>query len=97
METPFLQVTLEDNTRFGITATEPIETGDLPPIRVQPATAESLAAAEPEAGDAREVLPRPVAGDCPHSRPGVRSGASEASERSSVSKKNQASASAHRF
>src|SRR3954467_9926801 len=48
VETPFLQVTLEDNTRFGTTL-EPIQTGELPPVRVEAATAESLAAAEPEA------------------------------------------------
>ena len=50
VETPFLKVTLEDNSRFG-TATEPVEVGggsDLPPVRIQPATAEALAAAEPE-------------------------------------------------
>ncbi len=47
VETPFLQVTLEDNTRFGITM-EPIQTGELPPVRLVPATAESIAAAEPE-------------------------------------------------
>jgi predicted regulator of Ras-like GTPase activity (Roadblock/LC7/MglB family) len=47
VETPFLQVTLEDNTRFGITM-EPIQTGELPPVRLVPATAESIAAFEPE-------------------------------------------------
>jgi predicted regulator of Ras-like GTPase activity (Roadblock/LC7/MglB family) len=45
--TPFLQVTLEDDERFG-TTTEILETGDLPPVKVQPPTAESFAAAEPE-------------------------------------------------
>jgi predicted regulator of Ras-like GTPase activity (Roadblock/LC7/MglB family) len=48
VETPFLQVTLEDNSRFG-TTTEAVETGDLPPVRVEPPTAEAFAAAEPEA------------------------------------------------
>jgi predicted regulator of Ras-like GTPase activity (Roadblock/LC7/MglB family) len=48
VETPFLKVTLEDNSRFG-TTTEPVETGDLPPVRVELATAEAFAAAEPEA------------------------------------------------
>ena len=47
VETPFLQVTLEDNTRFGI-STEPIHAHDLPPVRVEPATAENIAKAEPE-------------------------------------------------
>jgi predicted regulator of Ras-like GTPase activity (Roadblock/LC7/MglB family) len=48
VETPFLQVTLEDNSRFGTTI-EAVETGDLPPVRVEPPTAEAFAAAEPEA------------------------------------------------
>ncbi len=48
VETPFLQVTLEDNTRFGTTI-EAVETGDLPPVRIEPPTAEAFAAAEPEA------------------------------------------------
>ena len=47
VETPFLKVTIEDNQRFGTTM-EQLETGDLPPVRVQPATAEAYAAAEPE-------------------------------------------------
>jgi predicted regulator of Ras-like GTPase activity (Roadblock/LC7/MglB family) len=47
VETPFLQVTLEDNSRFGTTHGA-VETGDLPPVRVEPATAEAFAAAEPE-------------------------------------------------
>lgn len=48
VETPFLKVTLEDNQKFG-TTTEPLETTELPPVRVQPPTAEAFAAAEPEA------------------------------------------------
>jgi predicted regulator of Ras-like GTPase activity (Roadblock/LC7/MglB family) len=47
VETPFLKVTLEDNQHFGTTM-EPLETADLPPVRVQPATAEAFADAEPE-------------------------------------------------
>jgi predicted regulator of Ras-like GTPase activity (Roadblock/LC7/MglB family) len=47
VETPFLKVTLEDNSRFGTTI-EAVETGDLPPVRIEPATAEAFAAAEPE-------------------------------------------------
>jgi predicted regulator of Ras-like GTPase activity (Roadblock/LC7/MglB family) len=58
VETPFLQVTLEDNSRFG-TTTEPVETGDLPPVRVEPATAEALAAAEPE-GSANGFVQQPA-------------------------------------
>jgi predicted regulator of Ras-like GTPase activity (Roadblock/LC7/MglB family) len=47
VETPFLKVTLEDNSRFGTTI-EAVETADLPPVRVEPPTAEAFAAAEPE-------------------------------------------------
>jgi predicted regulator of Ras-like GTPase activity (Roadblock/LC7/MglB family) len=47
VETPFLKVTLEDNSRFGTTM-EPLETGDLPPVRVELPTAQAFAAAEPE-------------------------------------------------
>jgi predicted regulator of Ras-like GTPase activity (Roadblock/LC7/MglB family) len=53
VETPFLKVTLEDNDKFG-TTTEPLETTELPPVKLQPATAEAFAAAEPEeAAEAR--------------------------------------------
>lgn len=60
VETPFLKVTLEDNETFG-TVTEPIETFELPPVRMQPPTAEAFAAAEPEvAAEARlKMSPRP--------------------------------------
>jgi predicted regulator of Ras-like GTPase activity (Roadblock/LC7/MglB family) len=60
VETPFLKVTLEDNQKFG-TTTEPLETTELPPVRVQPPTAEAFAAAEPEAAaDARlKMAPAP--------------------------------------
>jgi predicted regulator of Ras-like GTPase activity (Roadblock/LC7/MglB family) len=60
VETPFLRVTLEDNQKFG-TITEPLETGDLPPVRVQPATAAAFADAMPEvAADAQlKMVPAP--------------------------------------
>ncbi len=58
-ETPFLKVTLEDNDRFG-TTTEALQTADLPPVRVQPATADSIAAAEPEPA-AQEKVPATAA------------------------------------
>ena len=48
VDTPFLKVTLEDDSRFGTTI-EAVETADLPPVRVEPPTAEAFAAAEPEA------------------------------------------------
>ncbi|MDP9005175.1 MAG: roadblock/LC7 domain-containing protein [Verrucomicrobiota bacterium] len=47
VETPFLKVTLEDNSTFGTTM-EPLETGDFPPVRVELPTAQAFAAAEPE-------------------------------------------------
>jgi predicted regulator of Ras-like GTPase activity (Roadblock/LC7/MglB family) len=47
VETPFLKVALEDNKRFGVT-NEEFQTADLPPVKVDPPTAESFAAAEPE-------------------------------------------------
>ncbi|MGI9086683.1 MAG: hypothetical protein ACR2HH_02915 [Chthoniobacterales bacterium] len=55
VQTPFLQVTIEDNSRFGITM-EPIQTGELPPVRLQPATAENIAAAYPEANFIEKVV-----------------------------------------
>ncbi|MDQ6624230.1 MAG: hypothetical protein M3Y86_12210 [Verrucomicrobiota bacterium] len=57
VETPFLKVTIEDDTKFGTrTAPSPVQTEALPPVRVLPATAQSIAAAEPEAA-AREIIP----------------------------------------
>ncbi|HEX8899448.1 MAG TPA: roadblock/LC7 domain-containing protein, partial [Chthoniobacterales bacterium] len=50
VETPFLKVAVEDSSEFG-TPIEPLEmnAGPMPSVRVQPATAEAFAAAEPEA------------------------------------------------
>lgn len=60
VETPFLKVTLEDNETFG-TTTEPLETFELPPVRMQPPTAEAFAAAEPEvAAEARLKMSAPA-------------------------------------
>ena len=47
VETPFLQVTIEDTKKFGTTM-EPIQTSPMPQVRIEAATAETLAAAEPE-------------------------------------------------
>ena len=60
VETPFLKVTLEDDERFG-TKTEILQTGDLPPVRLEPATAESIAAAEPEAAFRESMASAPAA------------------------------------
>lgn len=47
LETPFLAVTIEDTKRFGTTV-KPLEASAVPPIKVETATAQTLAAAEPE-------------------------------------------------
>lgn len=47
VDTPILQVTLEETKRFG-TKMEPLQSSALPPVPVEPATAEALAKAEPE-------------------------------------------------
>lgn len=63
VETPFLKVTLEDDARFG-TVTKIPQPGesDLPPVRMELATAETLAAAQPEAsaGERFVVTPLPA-------------------------------------
>jgi predicted regulator of Ras-like GTPase activity (Roadblock/LC7/MglB family) len=59
VETPFLKVTLEDNSKFGTTM-EQLETGDLPPVRVELPTAEAFAAAEPEPATNGTSHPAPV-------------------------------------
>jgi hypothetical protein len=47
IDTPFLKVTLEDTDRFGTTM-EPVKSSALPPVRVELASAETIAAATPE-------------------------------------------------
>ncbi|HEV3410767.1 MAG TPA: hypothetical protein VG095_10770, partial [Chthoniobacterales bacterium] len=59
VETPFLRVTMEDNSRFG-TPMGPVATCDAPPVNVQPATAEAFAAAEPEPVLRERVQPTPI-------------------------------------
>ena len=54
VQTPFLKVTLEDDVKFG-TKTEVIETTYMPSVRLEPATAESIAAAEPEPAPASRI------------------------------------------
>src|SRR5438067_2504909 len=48
VDTPILKATIQDSERFG-TKIEPIETSTLPAVPVKPATAASIAAAEPDA------------------------------------------------
>jgi predicted regulator of Ras-like GTPase activity (Roadblock/LC7/MglB family) len=48
LDTPILKATIQDSERFG-TKLEPLETSALPSIPMEPATAKSIAAAEPDA------------------------------------------------
>jgi predicted regulator of Ras-like GTPase activity (Roadblock/LC7/MglB family) len=59
VETPFLIVALEESEKFGTTI-EPLQASAFPPVRVETATAEAHAAAEPEATEtsAPVTLPR---------------------------------------
>ena len=59
METPFLQVTLEDSERFGV-PNEPLKGSAKPPVRVEAATAPTIAAAEPEASVSQKFVPIPA-------------------------------------
>jgi predicted regulator of Ras-like GTPase activity (Roadblock/LC7/MglB family) len=56
VDTPILAATIRDSQRFG-TKIEPIETTPLPPVPVKPATAESIAEAEPDATPAQPQSP----------------------------------------
>jgi len=56
VETPFLTVALEESEKFGTTI-EPLQASSFPPMRVEMATAEALAAAEPEASGMVQVMP----------------------------------------
>src|SRR5215212_190903 len=47
LDTPFLQVTIEDTKKFG-TSLAPLQTSAAPPVKMEPATARSLSKAEPE-------------------------------------------------
>src|SRR6266404_1717975 len=57
-QTPFLQVTVEESERFG-TKMEPVQVSEFPRVRigVEPATAEAIAAAEPEATATEKFTP----------------------------------------
>jgi predicted regulator of Ras-like GTPase activity (Roadblock/LC7/MglB family) len=48
LDTPILKVTLEDTERFGMKLPQ-LQTSAKPPVKVEPATAKSIASAEPEA------------------------------------------------
>src|ERR1043166_525707 len=58
LDTPFLKVTLEEKERCG-TAINPLKTSSLAPKKVEPATAKTIAAAEPE--PAVQEVPTPTA------------------------------------
>jgi predicted regulator of Ras-like GTPase activity (Roadblock/LC7/MglB family) len=57
IDTPFLKVTLEDTDRFGTTM-EPVKSSALPPVRVELASAETIAAATPEPVASQKIKPR---------------------------------------
>jgi predicted regulator of Ras-like GTPase activity (Roadblock/LC7/MglB family) len=65
LETPILQATIEDTERFG-TQIEPLESSSLPPVPVEPATAEAIASAEPEAVARETVRSTPSKSASPH-------------------------------
>jgi hypothetical protein len=61
VDTPILQATLEDTERFGTTM-EPLQASAKPPVKVEHASAKSIAAAEPESavrtpGSSRSTIP----------------------------------------
>lgn len=70
VETPFLKVTLEDSERFG-TATELGDVEEMSDVRMEPATAESIAAAEPEPAAAERVTTPTPGGAKPFSLGGA--------------------------
>ena len=57
LDTPILKATIQDSERFG-TKIEPIESSPVPPVPVRPATAEAIAAAEPDA-IVQQMAPKP--------------------------------------
>jgi predicted regulator of Ras-like GTPase activity (Roadblock/LC7/MglB family) len=73
-QTPFLQVTVEESERFGIKM-EPVQVTEFPRVRigVEPATAEAIAAAEPEATAREKFTPSNFGTAVPEPRPTKRS------------------------
>ena len=61
LETPILQVTLEDTQRFGTTMTS-VQSSAHPPVKVEPATAQTLSSAEPEGIVQETSAPRKIGG-----------------------------------
>lgn len=57
LDTPILKATIQDSERFG-TKIEPIEASPVPPVPVNPATALTIAAAEPDAIVAHKATPK---------------------------------------
>jgi predicted regulator of Ras-like GTPase activity (Roadblock/LC7/MglB family) len=50
VDTPFLKATIQDSETFGVPF-EPLQSCEMPPVRMELATAQSIAAAEPETSD----------------------------------------------
>jgi predicted regulator of Ras-like GTPase activity (Roadblock/LC7/MglB family) len=59
MDTPFSQVSAEDSERFGV-PNEPLKGSAKPPVRVEAATAPTIAAAEPEPALSQKFVPIPA-------------------------------------
>jgi len=59
METPILQVTIEDTERFGTSVT-PLQGSALPPVKLEPATAKAISKAEPEPAVQQTISARPI-------------------------------------
>ena len=60
LETPILQVTMEDKERFGTTM-DPLQASPLPPVKIEPATARTISTAEPEPVVKEKVAASPSA------------------------------------
>jgi hypothetical protein len=67
LDTPILQVTMEDTERFG-TEIEPLQTSIQPPMKVEPAVAKTLAEAEPEPAVLQLAKPSQSAAETPQAR-----------------------------
>jgi predicted regulator of Ras-like GTPase activity (Roadblock/LC7/MglB family) len=70
VETPILQVTIEDTAKFGTTM-EPLQASAHPPVKVEPASAKSFAAAEPESAVRETTHTSPTRSTIPLSELGI--------------------------
>src|ERR1700682_505953 len=70
VETPILQVTIEDTAKFGTTM-EPLQASAHPPVKVETASARALAAAEPESAVRETTHTSPTRSTIPLSELGI--------------------------